>query len=74
MASILKESSAEIYMPFFVFIAQSFSHFMTPLQTSFSIIDHLYPVFLELIPSFFGRVIADDKWETCSSQEIKKKK
>ena len=64
IACMLNDSSAENYMPFFIFIGKSFNHFMTLLQTSSPIIDHLYPVFLELIQSFLRKVIADDKWET----------
>ena len=37
-ASVLKDTKAEICMPFVVFISQSFNRFLKPLQTSLPVI------------------------------------
>ena len=49
IASVLKDPKAEIYMSFFVFISQSFSRFLKPLQTSLPMIHRLYPMCLQLV-------------------------
>ena len=59
ITKILKDPKVEIYMSFVIFVAQSFNHFLIPLQTSSPMIHRLYPMCIELIHELFGKVIKD---------------
>ena len=70
IASVLKNPKANIYMSYIVFISQSFNRFFKTLQTSSPMIHRLYPMCLQLVHKFLGKVIqrkfSEERRKTCS--------
>ena len=58
-ASVLKDTKAEICMPFVVFISQSFNRFLKPLQTSLPVIHWLCKMCLKLVHELLDKVIKE---------------
>ena len=58
--SMLKSKEAQICMSFVIFLAQDFSCFIVPLQTSAPMVQRLYSMCHEVIRNVLGKVVKEE--------------
>ena len=60
ICNMLKSNDVQICMPFVIFLAWNFSHFIVPLQASAPMVHRLYSICHELICNVMGKVVKEE--------------